>query len=157
MQRYKFIYLATLLLLSLAITPLTLLADADKSNAKNETQNVVIHLSKYTNDLHASFMAFKLATELKKAGANVTVFLDLEGVRSADKRQPQDLTWGMGNSGDFAAIYQSFINAGGEVLVCPHCAKSVGMSEKDLRAGAKLATVQKITKLILSADKIMDY
>jgi hypothetical protein len=41
-------------------------------------------------------MALKLGTAMQEAGSYVTLFVDLEGVRVADSRQPQHLRWGDG-------------------------------------------------------------
>lgn len=47
-----------------------------------DTQSVVVHLSHFTDDLHAAFMALNIGTMLAESGeAEVTLFLDLEAVR----------------------------------------------------------------------------
>lgn len=157
MKRYKLTLLVVWVFVSSLVVPMVVSAGASDMKSGTEKQDIVVHLSNFTNDLHASFMAFKLGTALENQNANVTVFLDLEGVRVADKKQPQTLIWGPGGTSDFAAVYDAFIKAGGKVLVCPHCAKSAGVSESDLRDGAKLGTIQEISKLLLSADKVLDY
>ncbi|MDW3094614.1 MAG: DsrE family protein [Gammaproteobacteria bacterium] len=119
----------------------------------SDKQNIVIHLSNYTNDLHSVNMALKIGHLLSKSGESVTLFLDLEGVRLVDKNQPQDLTWGNGDS--VMSLYNQFITAGGKVLVCPHCAKAAGVS--DIRDGAKLANSDSLLKVMVDADKILDY
>ncbi len=88
---------------------------------KEKAQNVVVHLSHFTDDLHRSFMAVKLAGLMQKAGANVHLFLDIEGVRLADKRNSLDMTWGPSKT-PLSEHYEAFVNAGGKVVLCPHCA-----------------------------------
>lgn len=133
-------------------------ATAEKAAAASEKSVVVVHLQHFTGDLHAASMAVKLATAMQSKGAEVTLFLDLEGVRVADTRQPQDLSWGQGHGHTFADMYDAFIKAGGKVLVCPHCAQAVGMTEKELRPGAKIAKdANEVADLLLSASKILDY
>lgn len=119
----------------------------------NDQQNVLIHLSNYTNDLHSVNMALKVGHMLSDADMSVTLFLDLEGVRLADKHQPQNLAWGTGDS--IEMLYNQFVSAGGNVLVCPHCAKAAGV--KDLRKGAVIADKDTLVKAITNADKILDY
>ena len=118
-----------------------------------EKQNIVIHLSNYTNDLHSVNMALKIGHMLSKSGESVTLFLDLEGVRLADKNQPQDLAWGSGDS--IMSLYNQYISSGGKVLVCPHCAKAAGVS--DIRDGAEIANSDSLLKVMVDADKILDY
>ena len=83
-------------------------------------------------------------------------FLDLEGVRLADQRQPNDLRWGS-NKSSLKSLYLVYVKAGGKVLVCPHCAKAQGLTRKSLRAGAKIAAPEQLATLLLEADKILDY
>jgi predicted peroxiredoxin len=80
----------------------------------------------------------------------------LEGVRLADTRTPQDLRWGHGD--DIAKAYKAFIEAGGEVIVCPHCAKAAGFDEKSLRPGARMAKQgNDLADVIIAADKVLDF
>lgn len=135
----------------LALT-IALLGNANASG-HNDEQNILIHLSNYTNDLHSVNMALKLGHMLSEAGSSVTLFVDLEGVRLVDKHQPQQLTWGSGES--IETLYNQFISAGGSVLVCPHCAAAAGVT--DVRKGAVIADKDSLTKAITAADKILDY
>ena len=134
------------------VIAIALLGSANASS-HNDEQSIVIHLSNYTNDLHSVNMALKIGHMLSESGSSVTLFLDLEGVRLVDKHQPQKLTWGTGDS--IEALYNQFINAGGSVLVCPHCAKAAGVT--DLRKGAVIADKDSLVNAITSADKILDY
>ena len=118
-------------------------------------QRIVVHLGHYSDDLHAVHMALSLAGSLRKAGADVTLFLDLEGVRLADARVPQDLRWGRG--GSMAEGYDAFVAAGGQVLICPHCAHAAGLEAAHLRKGARIASDDEVTQLFLAADKVIDY
>ena len=120
-----------------------------------QKQDVVVHLGSFTNDLHSAFMAFSLATNLQKHGASVTVFLDREGVRLADVRERGDLTWG--DSGGTSAAMAEFVQAGGKVVVCPHCASLAGIEADNIRPGARLATHEEVATIFLSADKVIDF
>jgi len=118
-------------------------------------KSAVVHLSKFTNDLHAASMAVKLATGMQEKGASVTLFLDLEGVRLADKNQPVDLVWGHGKP--LGELYEKFVKAGGKASVCPHCAHAVGLTKEKLRVGAEIADEGAIPELLLSVDMVLDY
>ena len=119
-------------------------------------QKVVVHLSHFTDDLHRPFMALKLAGLLQESGADVTLFLDLEGVRLAERRQHLDMTWGS-NPTPLSEHYERFTGAGGKVLLCPHCAKSARVGDLILKQHAEIGTEQVIGKMLLEADKILDY
>src|SRR5690606_4158914 len=56
-------------------------SESDDASAANDGQKIVVHLSHFTDDLHRCFMALELATILQESDAQVTLFLDLEGVR----------------------------------------------------------------------------
>ena len=120
-----------------------------------QKQDIVVHLGSFSNDLHSAFMAFSLATSLQKHGASVTVFLDREGVRLADVRERGDLTWG--DSGGTSAAMAEFVQAGGKVVVCPHCASLAGMEATNIRPGARLATHEEVATIFLSANKVIDF
>ncbi len=120
-----------------------------------EKQDIVVHLGSFTNDLHSAFMAFSLATNLQKHGAKVTVFLDREGVRLADARERGDLTWG--DSGGTSSAMTEFVQAGGVVLLCPHCASLAGIEATNVRPGARMATHEEVATIFLAADKVIDF
>jgi predicted peroxiredoxin len=121
-----------------------------------DKQKVVIHLKHFTNDLHAAFMALKVANWMQAKGAQVTLFVDLEGARLADERQSLNVRWGHG-ADPLSKYYDSFVKGGGNVLVCPHCAEAAGLDKKSLRKGATIGSEAEIADSLLAADKIMDY
>jgi predicted peroxiredoxin len=125
------------------------------SQAQDKTLTVV-HLGQGTNDLHSVTMGLSIATALaKRPGSTVTLFLDREGVRVADRRTPGDLRWGTSPTLD--QLFAGFVAAGGDVLVCPHCAQAVGLGKDDLRKGAKIGTEDEVASRMLAADRILDY
>lgn len=138
---------AILLFASFAVAP----AQA-QAPAKQKKQKVVVHLTRFSDDLHAVKMAVHLAARLQARGAEVTMLLDLEGVRLADTRQPIDLIWGKGDP--ISSELEEFVKAGGKMMLCPHCAEHNGITPATLRPGASIGP---IGELILAADKILDY
>ena len=82
--RLRFVsYLSLLMALSI------LVAYPPVSLAQEKQQQVIVHLSHYSDDLHAASMALKIGKILADAGAEVTLFADLEGARLGDRRVPQ--------------------------------------------------------------------
>ena len=118
-------------------------------------QKVVVHLTHYTDNLHAVHMAVHLARMMQTMGAEVTMLLDLEGVRLADSRQSQDLVWGRGDP--LSKEVAAFVKAGGQMLLCPHCSEHAGLTAANLRPGARIGKEAELPKTILAADKILDY
>ena len=131
-------------------------ARAEESQRNDRTQKVVVHLSHFTDDVHRCFMALKMADLMQKHGAEVTIYLDLEGVRLAERRQLLDQTWGE-DSPPLSEHYDNFVKAGGRLVLCPHCAKSARIGDGALKRNAEIATMPSLGKLLIDADKIMDY
>lgn len=52
---------------------------------------------------------------------------------------------------------ERFIESGGKVLLCPHCAKSARVGDLMLKQNAEIGTEQALGKMLLEADKILDY
>ncbi|EGF25448.1 hypothetical protein RBWH47_04865 [Rhodopirellula baltica WH47] len=116
----------------------------------------MVHLSHFTDDLHRCFMAVKVANLMQDYGADVTLFVDLEGVRIAERKQELKFNWGP-DSPSLAELYEKFADGGGKVLVCPHCAKSAHVTDPGLKRNAQIATLPMLGKMLIEADKVMDY
>ena len=134
-------------------TLVLLVSTVGATEEKFQQDDVLIHLSSYTDNLHAVSMALKIGQMLSKNDISVTLFLDVDGVRLADKNQPQNLAWGTGDSVN--KLYLAYMNAGGSVLICSHCTKAAGVVY--LREGAVIANQQSLLMVIKNADKILDY
>lgn len=119
-------------------------------------KNVVVHLTKAGADPHAAVMALELATAMQRGGASVTLYLDLEGVRVADARAPNQVQLMQGGP-TVAQLYDAFVAAGGQVVLCPHCATMAGLERGALRKGATLGTNESISRTLLQADQVVDY
>ena len=144
------------IVLGTAVAMVVAIAGFGAAAARAEATSSVVHLSQGTNDLHAVTMGLSIATELaKQPESKVTLFLDLEGVRVADRRTPGDLRWGASKT--LAELYDAFVGAGGEVLVCAHCASAGGLTAEQLRAGARIGSNGEVAARILAADRILDY
>lgn len=148
-------YRFTLTLLVAAVVVLGLAAPGGTDTTPVGGQKVVVHLSHFSDDLHAVTMGLGIAAGMAKEGAAVTLMLDLEGPRLADSRQSLDMRWG--HSQTVEELYGAFLAAGGTVLLCPHCAHHAGLTDEFVRDGARIAAEGELPKLILAADKVLDY
>lgn len=148
--------LIPLALLAVAAASLLTRPALSGSEEPQSKQQIVVHLSHFTDDLHRCFMALKLATLMQRSGAEVSLFLDLEGVRLAERRQLLNMTWGS-SSTPLATHYDNFVEAGGKILLCPHCAKSARIGDMALKRQAEIGSEEGIGKMLLEAEKILDY
>lgn len=119
-------------------------------------QNIVIHLTHYTDDLQAAFMALGLANKIQEQGHHVTLLLSLRGVMLANKSQPHNHAL-LTDEPSLDKLYAMFIKAGGEVIVCPHCSKMIGLASDELMEGAQLSAQGEFTEALLRADKVITY
>ena len=88
-----------------------------------------------SDDLDRAAMAINFSTRVRQQkNIPVTLFLNVEGVRVADKRIPEK-KHATGKS--LKQMLDNFMQAGGKVIVCPMCMKNVGaMTKADLVPGA---------------------
>jgi len=141
-----FLTVAALLVALGALSPTpTLAQEAEK--------NVVVHIGQYSNDLHSATMGVSLAHQMQEAGAQVTIFVDREAVRMGEQGQPL-LTYG---DSDLDALLANYLDGGGSVLVCPHCAELGGVEPSELRDGFAMGTPESITTLFMNADTVISY
>lgn len=133
------------------------LAQAQHPGASTKTsQHILIHMKEYIAGIHETYMGLELADRLQRDGAKVTVWLELQAVRLADDRVARGLNPKPGSRA-FSEIYKSFIDHGGRILVCHHCAGLQDVDQEHLRKGAKFVGVDEVAHAITEADKIVDY
>ncbi len=143
--------------LAAGVVALSLGIQGRESTAQEATSTkVVVHLSHFTDSFHYPFMALKVADAMRQRGAKVTLYLDIEGTRLADKGENLGLRWGADDT-TLADLYDRFVKAGGRILVCPHCAEHFGIAGGALREGATLGTDDTITSTMMAANKVIDY
>jgi sulfur relay (sulfurtransferase) complex TusBCD TusD component (DsrE family) len=64
------------------------------------------------------------------------------------------LTYG---DSDLDTLLSNYLDGGGSVLVCPHCAELGGVEPSELRDGFEMGTQESITELFMNADTVVDY
>lgn len=139
---------------TLLLQPNTTVAQT-RAPAQAQTTTMV-HLTQYGDDFHAVLMALESARTVQQAGGNVTLMLDLEGVRLADKRIPSDVA-GHPHIASVHQMYDEIVKGGGQVLVCAHCASVAGIDQGSLKSGARLSSGQEFGRAIREATQILDY
>lgn len=124
--------------------------------SSQKRQHILIHMKEYVSEVHEAQMGLELADRLQSSGTQVTLWLELRAVRIADdridrRRNPQP------GSRSFNEIYKSFVDHGGRILVCHHCAEFDEIGSEHVRAGARLVGVDDVAQAVIEADKILDY
>ena len=126
------------------------------ANPPAPRQRIIVHVSTFSEDEHTALMAMHMAENLQKLGADVTLLLDVSGVRLAVK--PHKGGTESPFQADLSASYDAFIKAGGKVLICPHCFHEAHLKNEDLRPGAYVGkSVEELAQAVLAADKTIDY
>ncbi len=128
MRQPRFAHLAMALIITLVVPSL---AAAQNAN----TGRLFVNL---TDDaLPRATMAVTLATRvLKETERPVTLFLNVEAVHLANRKLPETIA---PNGKSLKAMLGAFIDAGGRVIICPMCMKTIGgMGPEDLIDGVVL-------------------
>ena len=145
----------TLMIVPLAVGPLVALApnDVARTGFQEREKRAVVHLGSYPADLAAAGSAMLLAVNLQNNGADVTLFLDRDGVRLADTRQPALEYAGI----DVVGLLDTFVTGGGRVVLCPPGAAHAGIGRDHLRPGTEIGSPPVIAELMLKADVVIDF
>ena len=97
----------------------SVLSDAEKRLFVNLT----------TDDIDRAAMAVGISSKvLSTQKIPVTIYLNAQGVRWADKTIPQNR---YANGKTIPEMLQSFIQSGGEVIICGMCMQNVGGMKED--------------------------
>jgi len=98
-----------------------------------EGQSLFVSLT--SNEIHRGAMAITFSTRvLQEQQIPATIFLNVEGVKLADKNLP-GLQHVSGKT--LQEMLSDFMASGGKVIVCPMCMKNVGgFTKKDIIDGA---------------------
>ena len=103
--------------------------------ASESGQKLFVSLS--SDEINRATMAIGFSTGvLTKKKIPVTIFLNVDGVRIADKNIPEHKH---ANGQSTKEMLATFMQAGGRVIVCPMCMKNVaGLSEDELIEGVEV-------------------
>ena len=95
--------------------------------AAEDGQKLFVNLT--SDDIDRAAMAIGFSSKvLNEKKIPVTIFLNVEGVRIADRNIPEHKH---ANGKSLKEMLVAFMKAGGQVIVCPMCMKNVGGLNKD--------------------------
>lgn len=116
--------------------------------AESTTQKLFVNLT--SDELNRAAMAIVFSTRvLTQKNIPVTLFLNVEAVRIADKNLPETKYT---NDKSLKAMLNEFLQAGGRVIICPMCMENVGgFAKEDLLEGVEIGSAE-VTWPALFAD-----
>jgi predicted peroxiredoxin len=110
-----------------------------------------------SDEMNRAAMAISLATRVRaEADVPVTLFLNVEGVNLADASRPQHVH---ASGQTIHAMLETFMAAGGKVVVCPMCLEHVGgMTADDLIDGCVLGGADHgMPELLADGARVLSY
>jgi predicted peroxiredoxin len=117
--------------------------------------DTTLFLNLTTDDTWTASMALAYAGKVREAGYPVVVFLNVRGVRVADKNFPPDQR-GLGDKTP-KELLEDLIAKGVTVYVCPMCSDNAGMTQADWIDGTKPGGAETIKAQMAPATKVMSY
>ncbi|MBL9094570.1 MAG: DsrE family protein [Planctomycetaceae bacterium] len=137
---------------------------ASADSTTQTPQRIVVHLRQSDGSpaLHSALMGLGLATAMRNQGATVTVMLDSEAASLAKKSWADKAPTNADRDSvhppmTLGKAIQRFVDVGGTIVMCPHCAASCGCEAADLADGARFGKEGELARVVLQADKILDY
>ena len=116
---------------------------------------MVLNVTSGREDVHAVTMALQLAGHGLDDGREVVLFLN---VRAADfARRDLSEAIAFGGNPPVKKMIAALIGRGARVLVCPHCAKVLGVAEDDIIDGARLATRESLFGALGTNSVVFSY
>ena len=114
---------------------LFLMLASNAAFSSDDDQKLFVNLT--SDEMNRAAMAIGFSTKVvTEKKIPVTIFLNVEGVRLADKSIPEHKH---ANGKSLKEMLAGFMKAGGRVLVCPMCMKNVGgLSKEDLIEGVEV-------------------
>ncbi|HEY7228549.1 MAG TPA: DsrE family protein [Nitrososphaeraceae archaeon] len=107
------------------------------SNTTAQGKPVLVHISSgnsnNTHEVHSAQMGVDHALSLLRAGSDVAILLDVDGVRIAAMNVDPKLKAESDN-------LKTFLKEGGRVIACDHCISMAGLNNKDMLSGVEIDT-----------------
>jgi len=127
---------------------------AGQRTTESKKPTVVFNITSGKEDLHAVTMALQLAGHAVDEGRNVVLFLNVRAPEFARK----DLSDAFAFHGNppLRKMIADLMARGPQVtvMVCPHCAEVMGLTEKDFAPGIGMASAESLFDK-LGADSVV--
>lgn len=116
---------------------------------------ILVSLASSHTDPDRATVAFVIAGASVASGQDTTVFLSADGAWLGKKGEAEKI-----NEDGFAPLAElrdSFLEAGGTVIVCTPCAKKRGITEDDVIPGAVVAGGAALVALMVDGASTLSY
>jgi sulfur relay (sulfurtransferase) complex TusBCD TusD component (DsrE family) len=120
-------------------------------------QAILVHITSGDPDdehqVHSAMMGVEHAYAFQQSGKNVSIMLDVDGVRIAAKEVPTELD-------AINAELELFLDAGGRVIACSHCITNAGLTAENMLPGVEIdthPTMPRTQNVLSSASVVLDY
>ena len=116
---------------------------------------LLINLTTASDNADKTTVAFVVANAGVAAGQEVTIFLNVEGVRLATPGYADDIT-----SEGFKPLKElmaSFLANGGKLWICPPCFNARGLDKENVVAGATFAGGAAVVELLGQGAASLSY
>lgn len=116
---------------------------------------LVLNVVSGREDVHAVTMALQLANHALDDGREAVLFLNVRAPDLARRDLPDSLAL-RGNPG-IRTMIADLVKRGAHVLVCPSCAKVMGVTKEDLVDGVNFATRESLFGRLGSSTVVFTY
>lgn len=116
---------------------------------------LLINLTTAKNDADKTTVAFVVANAGVAAGQEVTIFLNVEGVRLANPGYADGVA--VDGFKPLAELMASYTANGGKLWVCPPCFNARGLDKEQLIAGATFAGGAAVVELLGQGAASLSY
>lgn len=138
MSRRFVLSLVGFVALASTLTTTVFLRPALASEQDTARPTLLLNVVSGKEDVHAVTMAMQLANHGLNDNRHVVLFLNVRGPELATKDLPD--SFALGANPPVRKMLADLIAKGADVLVCPACAKVMGVKETEIVAGTKMAT-----------------
>jgi len=117
--------------------------------------SILVSLASSHTDPDRATVAFVIAGASVASGQDTTVFLSADGAWLGKNGEAEKI-----NEDGFAPLAElrdSFLEAGGTIIVCTPCAKKRGITEDDIVPGAVVAGGAAVVALLVDGASTLSY
>lgn len=117
--------------------------------------SILVSLASGHNDTDRATVAFVVAGAAAASGQDTTIFLSSDGAWLGKKGEAEKIH--EDGFAPLAELRDSFLDAGGQVIVCTPCAKKRGIGEDDIIEGAVIAGGAAVVGLMVDGASTLSY
>lgn len=117
--------------------------------------SILVSLASGHSDTDRATVAFVVAGAAAASGQDTTIFLSSDGAWLGKKGEAEKIH--EDGFAPLADLRDSFMEAGGQIIVCTPCAKKRGIAEDDIIDGAVIAGGAAVVALMVDGASTLSY